>query len=129
MILNKISPNRLSQLLVAFLVVFVFGCGEPSVSETNINQLAAAPPEKPPVVEEGPHAESSDPTPKHSDKKHTNTNRLADETSPYLLQHAGNPVDWLAQLPSEKILTAEIGATRLEDLYSLLTQYVQTGER
>ena len=21
-------------------------------------------------------------------------NRLADETSPYLLQHAGNPVDW-----------------------------------
>ncbi|HSC91593.1 MAG TPA: thioredoxin domain-containing protein [Gaiellaceae bacterium] len=23
------------------------------------------------------------------------TNRLADETSPYLLQHAGNPVDWL----------------------------------
>ncbi len=24
----------------------------------------------------------------------THTNRLADETSPYLLQHAGNPVDW-----------------------------------
>jgi len=24
----------------------------------------------------------------------TQTNRLADETSPYLLQHAGNPVDW-----------------------------------
>ena len=23
-------------------------------------------------------------------------NRLADETSPYLLQHAGNPVDWYA---------------------------------
>ncbi|QDG51809.1 thioredoxin domain-containing protein [Persicimonas caeni] len=25
---------------------------------------------------------------------HTHTNRLADETSPYLLQHAHNPVDW-----------------------------------
>src|SRR5271170_2180132 len=24
------------------------------------------------------------------------TNRLADETSPYLLQHAHNPVDWFA---------------------------------
>ena len=24
----------------------------------------------------------------------TGVNRLADETSPYLLQHAGNPVDW-----------------------------------
>ena len=27
-------------------------------------------------------------------KKNTRTNRLADETSPYLLQHAHNPVDW-----------------------------------
>jgi uncharacterized protein YyaL (SSP411 family) len=28
--------------------------------------------------------------------KHTGThrNRLASETSPYLVQHAGNPVDW-----------------------------------
>ncbi len=25
---------------------------------------------------------------------HPHRNRLADETSPYLLQHAGNPVDW-----------------------------------
>ncbi len=40
----------------------------------------------------------------------------------------GNPLDWLAQLPSEKVLTAEVGATRLEDLYSLLTHYVETGE-
>ena len=29
----------------------------------------------------------TDPDPKH-------TNRLANETSPYLLQHAHNPVDW-----------------------------------
>src|SRR5215203_3179405 len=30
------------------------------------------------------------------DQKHTHkhTNRLIDETSPYLLQHAHNPVDW-----------------------------------
>ena len=27
---------------------------------------------------------------------HTHTNRLAHETSPYLLQHAHNPVDWFA---------------------------------
>src|SRR3954468_22115053 len=26
----------------------------------------------------------------------TSMNRLASETSPYLLQHAGNPVDWYA---------------------------------
>src|SRR5205085_4169795 len=28
--------------------------------------------------------------------EHKHTNRLADETSPYLLQHAHNPVDWYA---------------------------------
>ena len=28
------------------------------------------------------------------DGEHTHTNRLIDETSPYLLQHAHNPVDW-----------------------------------
>ena len=28
------------------------------------------------------------------DRDHSHTNRLADETSPYLLQHAHNPVDW-----------------------------------
>ena len=25
---------------------------------------------------------------------HSHTNKLIDETSPYLLQHAHNPVDW-----------------------------------
>lgn len=29
-----------------------------------------------------------------TEKKHRHTNRLAGETSPYLLQHAHNPVDW-----------------------------------
>ncbi|MBA2287936.1 MAG: DUF255 domain-containing protein, partial [Ktedonobacteraceae bacterium] len=28
--------------------------------------------------------------------EHTHTNRLINETSPYLLQHAHNPVDWYA---------------------------------
>lgn len=28
------------------------------------------------------------------DDEHTHTNRLIEETSPYLLQHAHNPVDW-----------------------------------
>ena len=30
----------------------------------------------------------------HSPSQHTHTNRLIHETSPYLLQHAHNPVDW-----------------------------------
>src|SRR6266700_3191545 len=29
-----------------------------------------------------------------SSQQHKHTNRLSNETSPYLLQHAGNPVDW-----------------------------------
>ncbi|MDH5804419.1 MAG: thioredoxin domain-containing protein, partial [Gemmatimonadota bacterium] len=29
-----------------------------------------------------------------TNKSHGRANRLADETSPYLLQHANNPVDW-----------------------------------
>ena len=30
----------------------------------------------------------------HASGGHTNTNRLAKEQSPYLLQHCTNPVDW-----------------------------------
>ena len=30
----------------------------------------------------------------HKDAEHRHTNRLIHETSPYLLQHAHNPVDW-----------------------------------
>src|SRR5207249_4729175 len=37
------------------------------------------------------------PPPTSSEKKHTN--RLARETSPYLLQHAHNPVDWYSWGP------------------------------
>lgn len=32
----------------------------------------------------------------HTQTNHTHTNRLIHETSPYLLQHAHNPVDWYA---------------------------------
>ena len=32
----------------------------------------------------------------HGDTQHKFTNRLINETSPYLLQHAHNPVDWYA---------------------------------
>ncbi len=35
----------------------------------------------------------------HTRPTRTQRNRLADETSPYLLQHAGNPVDWHAWGP------------------------------
>src|SRR5690348_2578356 len=31
-----------------------------------------------------------------ADQNHKHTNRLINETSPYLLQHAHNPVDWYA---------------------------------
>jgi hypothetical protein len=33
---------------------------------------------------------------KKETKMHTHTNSLIEETSPYLLQHAHNPVDWHA---------------------------------
>src|SRR5215813_9581170 len=34
--------------------------------------------------------------PENKDTEHRHTNRLIHETSPYLLQHAHNPVDWYA---------------------------------
>jgi uncharacterized protein YyaL (SSP411 family) len=42
-------------------------------------------------------------------------NRLADETSPYLLQHAGNPVDWYAWGDEA------LGRARAEDIKILLS--------
>src|SRR5579863_1138579 len=35
-------------------------------------------------------------TPSTNQRQHTHTNRLIHETSPYLLQHAHNPVNWYA---------------------------------
>ena len=45
------------------------------------------------------------------------TNRLADETSPYLLQHAHNPVDWYPWGPealerARQLAEAERGRAR-----------------
>ena len=42
---------------------------------------------------------------------HAFTNRLSNETSPYLLQHAHNPVDWYAWGPEalERAQAARIG--------------------
>jgi uncharacterized protein YyaL (SSP411 family) len=62
--------------------------------------LAAAPPEKPSPPASAPAAEKPAPTEpiaKESavkDATRKPTNRLARETSPYLLLHAHNPVDW-----------------------------------
>ncbi len=38
---------------------------------------------------------------------HQSTNRLAKETSPYLLQHADNPVDWYPWSPEALELAQE----------------------
>ena len=35
---------------------------------------------------------------------------------------AGDPVAWLAQIPFDSIIAAEVGATRLEELYRALTE-------
>src|SRR5215468_3360162 len=37
---------------------------------------------------------SETPNPTNNANQYTHTNRLINETSPYLLQHAHNPVDW-----------------------------------
>ncbi len=47
------------------------------------------------MVPADPHPARTDAPPPPANKaKHKHTNRLARETSPYLLQHAHNPVDW-----------------------------------
>ncbi len=47
------------------------------------------------MVPADPHPTRTDaPAPPADKAKHKHTNRLARETSPYLLQHAHNPVDW-----------------------------------
>ncbi len=57
------------------------GCSSPDAVETI--------PTQDPVEGPADTEESALPEPAH-----THTNRLIDETSPYLLQHAHNPVDW-----------------------------------
>ncbi len=42
----------------------------------------------------GEHSDAANMDTAHGDGEHKHTNRLAQESSPYLLQHAHNPVDW-----------------------------------
>src|SRR5688572_13260483 len=53
------------------------------------------PPESPPELEgDSPMPSTAHQTEKTEGDRQVQTNRLARETSPYLLQHAHNPVDW-----------------------------------
>src|SRR5690349_8455779 len=49
-----------------------------------------------PITPEAPEAPDSaaEPNDDSQDSGHAHVNRLINETSPYLLQHAHNPVDW-----------------------------------
>ncbi|WP_419189989.1 thioredoxin domain-containing protein [Stieleria marina] len=72
--------------------LFVLGADAPSAR----GQDEPASPDKPSAVQTAqsssiPVAESGG---DHTTAKHEHTNRLAKESSPYLLQHAHNPVDW-----------------------------------
>jgi len=74
--------DPLKNILLACLVsllAFCWGC-QPGAPSGASEPAAAA------------KLASAPPTKKGSDKKHTN--RLVDESSPYLLMHAHNPVDW-----------------------------------
>jgi hypothetical protein len=71
----------LSPIAMLFMGLLLSGCSSPDAVE---NDHAQDPPDSIEDTEESPLPES---TPKY-------TNRLVDETSPYLLQHAHNPVDW-----------------------------------
>lgn len=66
-------PSRTLRALILLLIIHVVGCTQ------NVAVKSAEPPST---------AESPAP------KKERPTNRLARETSPYLLLHAHNPVDW-----------------------------------
>lgn len=46
-----------------------------------------------------------------------------------LLRTTGDPVEWLGRIGSANILTAEVGPTRLEDLYRELTRATLTEDR
>ena len=64
-------------------VVLAVSCSGPDQSENT----EAQPTEAQTTAREADHVSQTETEPRH-------TNRLIDETSPYLLQHAHNPVDW-----------------------------------
>jgi hypothetical protein len=71
----------LSSIAMLFVGLLLPGCSTPDAVESDRAQ------EPPDSIEDTEESTLPEPTPKH-------TNRLVDETSPYLLQHAHNPVDW-----------------------------------
>ncbi len=80
-----IIPSRLNCALSLFLLTQIIGCSHDASVESA----------EPPATANTPPARndptSTDPEPAGKDRP---TNRLAKETSPYLLLHAHNPVDW-----------------------------------
>ena len=92
------SPCRTSPLVrVAILGVLVVGCDQavpagssssPQEAEQGIQESSPENPMKTESTNSG-DAEAQDHGPGHG-----KANRLAEETSPYLLQHAYNPVNW-----------------------------------
>ena len=84
---NRLIVWRSRCALATIILVAMSGCSQSSSPVTSATATAAE--------TEAPAKEASSKKrdeSKKSDKKHTN--RLADETSPYLLLHAHNPVDW-----------------------------------
>ena len=72
--MRHLSPVQYRAILVALCLMF-WGCGAgeaPGVGDSSVGQVSAA----------------------EGENKPRSQNRLAEETSPYLLLHAHNPVDW-----------------------------------
>jgi len=109
---NSSYHHVMTRLLAAFLAVVLMaaGCADESVQSNEPEQSSAADAnaanhttstESDAMAEPtAQHAAQSTPDapPTHGSaddaSQHKHTNRLINETSPYLLQHAHNPVDW-----------------------------------
>jgi uncharacterized protein YyaL (SSP411 family) len=96
-------PSRFLRALTLLLIAQTFGCSdEPAVelAETPSAEEKPAPSEaQPPAKTQEPGktqapAKTQAPTEPQPPIHEKPTNRLAKETSPYLLLHAHNPVDW-----------------------------------
>lgn len=81
-------------IAVLFLVVAAAACrqdADPNRGEPNRGEPSPAEPESPPATDS---SEAADGTAAENQREAAQANHLARETSPYLLQHAHNPVDW-----------------------------------
>ncbi|MCH7545762.1 MAG: DUF255 domain-containing protein [Planctomycetes bacterium] len=94
-----------SLLIAASTLIVLWGCeGEPQRDEPGTVAVPVAVESAEPAqsgTERADESSSFQPIPGHvpllvdaSRGEHKHTNRLIDETSPYLLQHAHNPVNW-----------------------------------